>query len=219
MGETNLHMALKQWYYRPGDLLEVKIDGHIIDILRRDQIIEIQTSNFSTIKPKLKYLLNQYSVRLVHPISEKKWIVHIDSTNKTVLSRRKSPRKGRIEDVFLELVYIPSLMKNQNFSLEVLLINSEEILVKDGSGSWRRNMWSIHERHLLGVVEQFVFSKSSDLLSFLPSTLPEEFTTRDLAKELKLRQRIAQKMVYCLRLLDVIKIVGKHNRAPLYSQY
>jgi|TARA_Y100000294_G_scaffold147239_1_gene143038 hypothetical protein len=218
MGEKNLHLALKKWYSHPDDLLEAHIDGHNIDILRGDQVIEIQTANFSAIKPKLKFFLNRYSVHLVHPISEKKWIVRIDSKNKTLLSRRKSPRKGRVEDIFFELVYIPLLMKNPNFSLEVLLINSEEILVNDGLGSWRRNRWSIHNRKLLNVIEQFVFSEPTDFLSFLPSTLPEEFTTKDLAMELKLQQRIAQKMAYCLRLLGVIKIVGKRKRATLYSQ-
>lgn len=219
MGEKNLHIALKQWYSRPGDLLEANIDGHIIDILRGDQIIEIQTSNFSAIKPKLNFFLNRYSMRLVYPISEKKWIVRIDSKNKKLLSRHKSPRKGRLEDIFLELVYIPLLMKKPNFSLEVLLVNSEEILVNDGLGSWRRNRWSIHERQLLSVNEQIVFSNPTDFQSFLPSTLPEEFTTKDLAKELKLQQTIAQKMTYCLQLLNVIKIVGKRNRATLYKQY
>jgi len=218
MGEKNLHLALKKWYSRPDDLLEAHIDGHNIDILRGDQVIEIQTANFSAIKPKLKFFLNRYSVHLVHPISEKKWIVRIDSKNKTLLSRRKSPRKGRVEDIFFELVYIPLLMKNPNFSLEVLLINSEEILVNDGLGSWRRNRWSIHDRKLLNVIEQFVFSDPTDFLQFLPTTLSEEFTAKDLARELKLHQRIAQKMTYCLRLLDVIKIVGKRKRATLYSQ-
>ena len=84
MGEKNLHMALKQWYARPGDLLEVNIDSHNIDILRGEQIIEIQTSNFSAIKPKLKFFLNRYSVRLVHPISEKKWIFISTRDDKTI---------------------------------------------------------------------------------------------------------------------------------------
>jgi hypothetical protein len=219
MGEKNLHKALKQWYSRPGDLQEANIDGYNIDILRRNQIIEIQTSNFSTIKPKLHFFLNRYSVHLVHPISENKWIVRIDAMNKTLLSRRKSPRRGRVEDLFLELVYLPLLMKNSNFSLEVLLINSEEILVEDGLGSWRRNGWSVHERRLLNVTKQLVFSNPKEFLSFLPATLPKEFTTRDLSRELKIQQRIAQKMTYCLRLLDVIKVVGKRKRATLYSQF
>jgi hypothetical protein len=216
--EKSLHLALKQWYSRPGDILEVSINNHIVDILRGDQVIEIQTSNFSAIRKKLEFLLNRYSVHLVHPISEKKWIIRIDSIEKTQLSRRKSPRKGRVEDLFLELVYMPLLIKNPDFSLEVLLINSEEILINDGLGSWRRNRWSIHERKLLNVVEKFVFSNPTDFLSLLPTSLAEEFTTKDLARELRLNIRIAQKMMYCLRLLNVIKIIGKRGRATLYSK-
>jgi len=32
---------LKQWYARPGDQLEVELDGFIVDIVRGEQLIEI----------------------------------------------------------------------------------------------------------------------------------------------------------------------------------
>jgi ribosomal protein S25 len=56
-----------------------------------------------------------------------------------------------------------------------------------------------------------------DFLKLLPETLPKAFTTRMLAKESKLRINLAQKMVYCLRNMDVIRQTGKKGRAFLYS--
>jgi hypothetical protein len=122
-----------------------------------------------------------------------------------------------VEDVFHELVYIPSLLRDPNFSLEVLLVRSEDLLIDDGKGSWRRRRWSIYDRRLLDVVERILFEAPDDLLKLLPSSLPEKFTTKELSKASKLRVSTAQKMAYCLRQMGLIEAVDKRGRALLYS--
>jgi len=216
MGETSLHEAVKRWYAQPGDRLEAWVDGYLIDIVRDDQLIEIQTGNFSTIKAKLKNLIRRHPVRLVHPIAQTKWIVRLDARGGRV-SRRRSPRRGRVEDLFLELVYIPHLMEEPNFSLEALMVHSEEELINDGRGSWKRKRWSVHDRRLLDVVERTTFSAPADFKKLLPASLPEEFTTRELAEALKLRTNISQKMTYCLRHMELLDTIGKRGRARLYA--
>jgi len=216
MGETSLHEAVKRWYAQPGDRLEAWVDGYLIDIVRDDQLIEIQTGNFSAIKAKLENLIRRHTVRLVHPIAQTKWIVRLDARGGRV-SRRRSPRRGRVEDLFLELVYIPHLMEEPNFSLEALMVHSEEELIDDGRGSWKRRRWSVHDRRLLDVVERTTFSVPADFRKLLPASLPEEFTTRELAEALKLRASIAQKMTYCLRHMEVLDTIGKRGRARLYA--
>ena len=52
--EKSLHLSIKQWYAVPGDRLEVKVDKYIIDLVREDSLIEIQTRNFSAIGKKLR---------------------------------------------------------------------------------------------------------------------------------------------------------------------
>ena len=216
MGETSLHEAVKRWYAQPGDRLEAWVDGYLIDIVRDDQLIEIQTGNFSAIKAKLENLVRRHPVRLVHPIAQTKWIVRLDARGGRV-SRRRSPRRGRVEDLFLELVYIPHLMEEPKFSLEALMVHSEEELIDDGRGSWRRRRWSVNDRRLLDVVGRAAFSAPADLRKLLPEALPEEFTTRELAEALRLRAGIAQKMTYCLRHMGVLDTIGKRGRARLYS--
>ena len=216
MGETSLHDEVKRWYSQPGDRMEEWVDGYLIDIVRGDRLIEIQTGNFSAIKAKLEDLVRRHPVQLVHPIAETKWIVRLDARGERV-SRRRSPRRGRVEDLFLELVYIPHLMREANFSLEALLIHSEEELIDDGRGSWRRRRWSVHDRRLLDVVGRATFSKPADFLRLFPVTLPVEFTTRELAESLRVRANIAQKMTYSLRHMEVIGTIGKRGRANLYS--
>ena len=155
---------------------------------------------------------------LVHPIATRKWIVRVETDGETVLSRRLSPRRGGVEDLFLELVYMPGLLKDQNLSLEVLFVHSEDVLIDDGRGSWRRRRWSIQDRRLLDVVDHVTFESPEDLLETLPSTLPQKFTTRDLTRESGIRPNIAQKMAYCLREVGVIEAVGKSGRALLYEK-
>ena len=216
--ESSLHAAVKNWYAHPGDELEALIDGYLVDIVRDDLLIEIQTRNFSAIKRKLARLIRGHRVRLVHPIARQKWIVRVDANGETVLSKRLSPRKGRVEDLFLELVYIPRLVKDPNFSLDVLLVHSEDVLIDDGKGSWRRRRWSIQDRRLLDIVGTVTFESPEDFNEVLPSTLPEKFTTKDLVGESGIRPTVAQRMAYCLRKMDVIEAIGKSGKALLYAK-
>ena len=142
--EKSLHAALKAWYAAPGDRTEQPVDGYVADLVRGDELIEIQTRNFGALKRKLSALLQNHAVRLVHPIPAQKWIVRLDRDGTTVLSRRRSPKRGSVFDVFDELVSIPGLVANPQFSLEVLLVEVEETRCHDGRGSWRRRGWSIH---------------------------------------------------------------------------
>ncbi len=216
--EWSLHTAVKNWYTRPGDELEVLVDGYMVDIVRGDLLIEIQTRNFSSIKRKLTKLIRGHRVTLVHPIAKRKWIVRVDADGDTVLSRRMSPRRGGVEDLFIELVYIPRLVKDPNFSVDVLLVHSEDVLIDDGKGSWRRRRWSIHDRRLLDVIDTVTFKSPEDFTKVLPSTLPEKFTTKDLARESGIRPTVAQRMAYCLRKMNVIEAVGKSGKSLLYAK-
>lgn len=216
MTEHSLHNQLKNWYAREGDKVEAKFGDYIVDIVRDDLLIEIQTRNFSSIKQKLFQLIEEHHVRLVHPIPFQKWIVRINN-NGSVVSRRKSPKKGRVEDVFNQLVYMPEFSMAENAELEVLLVNMEEYLIDDGKGSWRRRRWSIHDRKLLNVEHSEKFGHPSDFTHLIPQDLPPEFTVRQLAKQSKLPIRLAQRMAYCLRHMNVIKINGKKGRANLYK--
>jgi len=217
LAEKSLHIQLKQWYAEPDDKLEVELDGYYIDIVRDDVLIEIQTRNFHAIKPKLTKLLDKYPVMLVHPIPYERWIVKLDSAGKKQLSRRKSPKRGRIEEVFKELLRIPHLVSHPNFTLDVLLVQDEEIRQDDGKGSWRRKGWSIADRRLLAVVEHIRFTSAKDFLSLLPESLPKPFTTAQLAKAVGISRSIAGKMAYTLRHMEAIEIVGKQGNAYLYA--
>jgi len=217
LSEKSLHSALKDWYAQTGDRLEVEMDGFHIDIKRHNLLIEIQTANFSSLKRKLRILVEKNPLRLVYPIPEEKWIVRLGADGISQLGRRKSPKRGNIFHLFHELVSIPDLIGHPNFSLEVLLIQEEEIRCNDGNGSWRRKGLSIRDRRLIGVLNQYLFTKPTEFLMLLPPELPRPFSTLELAECIGQPRWLAQKMAYCLRHMGMIKITGKKGNAWLYS--
>jgi hypothetical protein len=177
-------------------------------------LIEIQTGNFASIKSKLTNLARSHQVRLIYPIVQERWIVRLATDDRGAAIRRKSPKRGRLEDLFREMVSIPQLLSNRNFSLEVLMIREEEVRRYEGKRQWRRRGWVIEGRRLLEVLDQRLFG-SADWLGFLPEAL-ESFTTRDLATGMDARRDLAQKMAYCLRKGKVIELIGRRGRANLY---
>ena len=218
--EKSLHASVKTWYARPEDRLETPVNGYVIDIVRDDDLlVEIQTRSFAPLKTKLCKLTVTHCVRLVHPIAVEKWILKI-SEHGEELGRRKSPKRGRIEDVFKELVSIPDLVPNDRFTLEVLMIREEEVRMYDGKGSWRHPEWHKEDRRLLEVVEQHVLHNPTDVAALLPSAaaLPRPFTNRGLAAAAKLRLNLAGRMTYCLRKMGALDVVGKERNAQLFAE-
>jgi hypothetical protein len=218
LNEKPLHAVLKEWYAQPGDRFETPVDGYVVDIVRDGLLIEIQTRNFSAIKTKLAKLTSSHRLRLVYPVAAEKWILSLPKDEHSQMRRRKSPKRGTPAQVFSELASVPRLITSSNFSLEVLLIQEEEVRYYDGKRGWRRRGWIVHERRLLDVLERRVFETPADLCDLLPESLDDGFDTSDLAIALKVHRRLAQQMAYCLRECGELTPVGKHGNAILYAR-
>ena len=217
LNEKPLHASLKEWYTRPGDRLEVAVDGFVIDIVRDDVLLEIQTGSFASIKSKLSRLAGAHPLRLIYPIAREKWIVKLARDGGDGESRRKSPKRGRVVDLFWEMVSFPRLLASPHFTLEVAMIREEEVRRYEGKRRWRSRGWGVVERRLLEVVERKLFREPGDWRELLPEGLPEPFTTRDLAEGLGISRPLAQKMAYCLRETGVLEVRSRRGRANSYG--
>jgi hypothetical protein len=215
--EKSLHANIKNWYSRQGDRLEVKLDGFIIDIVRDNLLIEIQTRNFSAIGRKLRSLVKNHKVKLVYPVPVEKWITTIDELGTKIISRRKSPKRGSPVEVFNELVRIPDLINEENFMIEILLVNEEEIRCKDGKGSWRRNGTSIRDTILLEVTGEVLLYSKKDFLKFLPEDLEQPFTNKSLSQKTGIPISKVRKMTYCMRKMGIVIEIGKNRNELLFS--
>ena len=215
--EKSLHASLKKWYAIPGDRLEVKINGYIIDLVRNDILVEIQTKNFSAMGKKLRTLILDHRVRLIHPIAITRWIIKLEGDGGTLISRRKSPKAGGIYNLFDELIRIPDLMDNDNFSIELLMIIEEEIRIDDGKGSWRRKGVSISDRRLLEVVRKVKLVDKEDFRIFIPENIDKPFSNKMLSKAVGVPISKARKATYCLKKMHLIKEVGKKGNELLFE--
>lgn len=225
--ERSLHAALKRLYARPGDLIEVPVAGYVVDVVRPAPggppdlpepgpglMIEIQTGNFGALRQKLPVLLSAGRVRIVHPIARTTTVTVIDRRGATVRTR-KSPRRGTVCDVFVELVSIPEFCRLPGLSIEVLLVDVEEIR-RDGKA--RRGRLRRHrlDRRLVGIGDRVLLEEASDYRR-LAAAPDGSFTTAELAVSMKRPRWLAQKAAYCLRKMGVFRPVGHRARAILYE--
>lgn len=233
LAEKSLHAQLKQLYAQPGDRLEYALDGYVIDIARpwegaaaedcpdaaaqAYRCIEIQTRHLSSMKAKLAALLDRRPVHVVAPIAARCTIARMDAHG-AIVSRRRSPKRGSVYHIFPELVGLPALIHHPHFSLEVLLIDEEQVWRDDGRGSWRRRRWSIYDRRLLAVHDAVQLVAAADFGALLPPDLPALFDCRTLAAAIGQPHALAQKMAYCLRHMGVLAPAGKRGNALLYAR-
>jgi hypothetical protein len=217
LNESPLHASLKEWYAQPHDQIEATVEGFVVDVVKEDLLVEIQTSNFGGIRGKLESLLRGRKVRLVYPIARETWIVKLPRDGSGQATRRKSPKRGRVEDLFSEMVSFPHLLASPNLSVEVLMTREEQLRRYEGKRRWRRHGWAVEERRLLEVVGRRLFREPEDWRALLPEPLDEPFTTRDLGEALGIRRSLAQKMAYCLREAGVVEVTGREGRANLYE--
>lgn len=217
LNEGSLHAALKSWYANPGDLIEHPVDGYVIDLVREELLIEVQTGGFAPLRTKLENLMSRHRVRIVAPVPQLRTIVRVTEEGE-VLGRRRSPKKGRFEDIFARLVSFPTLIDDPRFELDVLLTAEDEVRVHRPGEARRRKGWVVLGRSLVEVTDHRTLRSSTDLAQFLPTDLPDAFSTADLARSAAIPRRLAQQMAYCLRAAGVVAIAGKEGNSLLYRR-
>jgi hypothetical protein len=213
--EGPLHAAVKAALAQPGDRVEVPVGRWVIDLVRADgELVEVQTGGFGPLGPKLDGLLDEHRVRIVHPVAAERRIVRVDEAGE-VLSARRSPRRATALDLFDKLVTFPSLLAHPNLTLEVVLTREDHIR-GPGPVRVRRRTRDPGERRLTGLVDRVELREPADLLGLLPPLPREPFTTRELRALAGCSTLLAQRIVYCLRLAELLEPAGKRGRAPLH---
>jgi len=202
--------------YEKGDFVEYQIDRYVVDILRGQEIIEIQTHAFYKLRRKLAALLEKHTVKIVHPVAKRKWITR-QNINGEIISRRKSPKKENLLDIFHELVYIPNFLNNSNLAIEVFIIEKEEVLIDDGKGSWRRKGWSLADQKLLQVYQVKALAYPDDYQTFFSGMNTNGFLNSELAEELGCSVKLARKITYTLVHSGLLTHTGMAGNAKVYA--
>ena len=216
--EGSLHASAKEIYAREGGLTEESVGGYVVDVVRDDELIEIQTASFASAARKLRRLVLDHRIALIHPIAVERWLVRVDADG-VVIGRRRSPKRGLPLDVFEELVAFPELVAHPNFRLELLMIREEEGRGPVPAGVHYRypREWRRLDRRLLEVVETIRIDAPADLLRLLPEGLPSPFTTADIAAASRRSKRLAMRTAYCLAKAGASRCIGRAGRLLIYE--
>ena len=217
MREGPLHAAVKALLAEPGDRVEVPVGRFVIDLVRADgELVEVQTGGFGPLGKKLDALLDEYRIRVVHPVAVERRIVRVDEDGQ-VLGARRSPKRATAVAVFDKLVAFPSMLTHPNLTIEVLLLREDHIRRRQPTTTRRRTR-DPGERRLVKVLGRVSLRTPDDILAALPALPPEPFSTREFAALLRCSMLLAQRTLYCLRTIGIVEPAGKRGHAPLHAR-
>ena len=228
LGEKRLHAAIKLYvcpdescHERPLSDFAPATEGTksrrmVADACVNDHIMEVQTGGFYPLKAKIGWYMTHTSCRVtvVHPIAAEKYLSWISPEDGSIISRRRSPKRGRVKDVAKELYWLSDFVGNPRFSLRLLLVEMEEYRLADGwsrDGKRGSNRYEIFPTALLGDV---TLSTPADYAAyFLPTTLSTPdgegnyplFTAAAYAKATGIRGRATYGMIHTLERLGLVE--------------
>jgi len=217
--ETSLHRELKLLYAGPAAQTEVRCGRYRVDAVVGDELIEIQHGHLAAIGRKVSELLADYEVRIVKPIVREKMIFKRRRRGGPVASRRRSPKRGRLIDLFDEMVRFTKVFPHPRLSIEALLVDVEEYRHPGhGRRRWRHaNDFQVADQLLVRAGDSRVLRTPADLVRLLECELPARFDTAVLAEVLNEPRDVAQKIAYCLRETGGVRKVGKRRNALVYE--
>lgn len=214
--EKTIHEVIKDFYCYDHDFQEQKRGRYIADIAIGDDIWEIQTRAFNRLRGKLSAFLKEYHVTVIYPVAVEKKIYWLDQETGAITGGRRSPRKGNAYDVFQELYAIRPYLQDPNFSVHVFLMDMEEYKLLNGWSRDKKKGAARYDR-LPGKLRDIVrLEHREDYLYFLPDSLPQEFTSLDLAKCAHIPRDTAQTCLLILRDLKIVELIGKKERSNLH---
>lgn len=218
--ETSLHLDLKKHYAGQDAQTEVVCGGYRIDAVRDGMLIEIQHGSLAAIRDKIARLLVDHRVLVVKPIVASKLLVRHDAAGGRVLSRRKSPRRGKLLDAFEELIYFTRVFPHPRLALELVLVEIEEWRCP-GHGRrrrWRRDDQVTLDQRLLAIGQSVRLETAADLLRLLTGRLPRRFHSGHLAEQCGVARHVAQRIAYCLRKMEAVRQVAKTGNTLVYER-
>lgn len=223
--ETSLHRQLKLRYANSEADTEVVMGDYRIDAIRDDELIEVQCASLSAISAKALTLLQTHRLRVVKPVIYRTRIIKQKSPTGEPYSRRLSPKRGQLVDLFEDLIYFTRVFPHPNLVLEVPIVNVAQTRVpatKKRRRSWHKD-FSVHDVELESVVETHEFRVSADLLSVIklktknPRAKSQAFDTATIAAAIDRPRWVAQKVAYVLKKVGAIEQVGRNKAGIRYQ--
>ncbi|TWT60383.1 hypothetical protein [Rubinisphaera italica] len=213
--ETTLHQQLKSRYCLPGSTSEQQLGAYRIDVVQGEHLIEVQCSSLAAIRDKIRDLAADYDMTIVKPVVRNRYVIQRKWSQ--TLSRSLSRTIGDWMDVFEEMVHFVTIFPQPRLTLELLLVDIEETRRPPKKRRSRKG-YRVEDRKLVEVIDQRILRVPADLYSLLPTRLPEQFSTSEIAGILQVTRSFAQQIAYCLRESGAAEAIGKTGNAIQYQK-
>ena len=216
--EKTIHSVLKYYYAPDPAYHEIRIGSYVADICMDGEIYEVQTRNFNTMRSKLEYFLQEHDVTIIYPVAHTKWLSWLDMETGELSPKRKSPKTGTFYQIIPELYKIKMFISNPRLHFIISLIDVEETRYLNG---WSRNKKRGSSRMdgiPVALFDEIRIDTFDDYMVFLPDTLPERFTSKDLVKTAKTPLGSAGTLLNVLLDTKIIDRVGKTGNSYLYQK-
>ncbi len=219
--ETSLHQQLKQLYAAETGQTEVVINNFRIDAIAADgELIEIQFNSLASLRRKVECLLparSKHRLRIVKPIVARKRVTTLSRRDGQVIRSRMSPKTCDWLDFFIDFVFFCRTFPRRRLSLEVVLVEVEEIRVDRIPKRRRGKSYRTLDVQLVQVSGSRTLHTASDVMDLLSiEQWPNTFTTNDLAIALDRPRWFAQRVAYCMRAIGTIEAVSRRKHGQIY---
>ena len=217
--ESSLHQQLKEHYADTGKT-EVRLGDYRIDAIRDGELIEIQCASLSAIRKKCRVLLEKHKLRVVKPVVSRTRIAKCKRRGGKVSSRRLSPKRGSILEIFEEMMYLNGIFPHPNLLIEIPLVTIEERRVpRKKKTRWWQKDFQIEDvilESIDGIVE---LRDAEDLLTILqlPANL-DRFDTAVLADTIDRPRWFAQQVAYVLKKTGAIHQIDRRKTGIIYQR-
>lgn len=218
--ETTLHRQLKRCYADDDSCIEVVMGRYRIDALRDGELIEVQCASLSAIRDKCRNLLKRHSLRVVKPLILRTRIAKTKKPGGPIVSRRLSPKRGCLLDLFDELIYFTRVFPHQNLTVEVPLLHVLQVRVpaKKRRRRWHKD-YKVADVCLESIEGTVELREASDLLKLIDFPVDDNsFNTADLANAIGRPRWTAQQIAYVLRKTGAIQSAGRNRAGIIYEK-
>ena len=219
--EKRLHQILKKFIEDDEACHEIPVGSYVADILRGNEIVEIQTGSFYPMKEKLRYYLEEteYFINIVRPLPYIKWCLWLQPESGEIKSRRRSPKKTLPKDIMRDWLYISDFLGNERLKVTYLLLEEEEYRFLCGWSADKKKGSKRFQMRPIGLVDEKVYRDADDYLEFLPKSLGHSFTASEYMKESGIRSYGGYAALKILCKLGFIeKSDEKRARSFLYKR-
>lgn len=218
--EHRLHGALK-YYFQPDDRFhEVRVERYVCDAVSEDgeTVTEIQSRAFYRLKPKLEVLLKNKKVNIVYPIITEKHIYTVYAESGET-SKRKSPKRGNLYDIFKEMYSLREFFGNENLTFTAAQLHCDEIRTYKGTKSqYRPGRKPIKvERIPTELISLTNITDALSLIRFIPAGLDERFDSALFAKAAGLNREAVGYTLNTLKAYGSVNLIGKEGRKNIFE--